>query len=104
MPKRGTRRRRRRSANLRYRPPRFLHRRRPAGWLPPSLRSRIGNVLTWAHRYRRWTPVTRIEVERVRFDTHALQDAEASGLEYKRGTLCGLETRAYLLEKFGRRC
>jgi hypothetical protein len=35
----GTRaraRRRRRSAHLRYRPPRFEHRIRPKGWLPPS--------------------------------------------------------------------
>src|ERR1700757_1121075 len=29
--------RRRRRGNLRYRAPRFLNRRRPAGWLPPSL-------------------------------------------------------------------
>jgi hypothetical protein len=39
--KRAVYRRRRRSANLRYRAARFLNRRRPPGWLPPSLRSRI---------------------------------------------------------------
>jgi hypothetical protein len=39
-------RRRRRSANLRYRAPRWRNRRRAPGWLPPSLRSRIGNVLS----------------------------------------------------------
>ena len=48
MGKRARARRRRRSAHLRYRPPRFANRTRPRGWLPPSLRSRIGNVLTWA--------------------------------------------------------
>src|SRR5437016_5364845 len=37
MEKRARARRRRRNANLRYRAPRFLNRRRPTGWLPPSL-------------------------------------------------------------------
>ncbi|GHO80973.1 hypothetical protein KSD_87440 [Ktedonobacter sp. SOSP1-85] len=54
MQRRGYR-RRRRTANLRYRAARFANRRRPAGWLPPSLRSRIGNVLTWATRLQTWT-------------------------------------------------
>jgi RRXRR protein len=93
--KRAGYRRRRRATNLRYRPARFLNRRRPRGWLPPSLRSRVGNVLTWAHRYRQWAPVKRIEVERVRFDLQLMQDAEGSGGEYQRGELAGWETRAY---------
>ena len=97
-------RRRRRSANLRYRPPRFLNRRRSKGWLPPSLRSRIGNILTWAHRYRRWVPISRIEVERVKFDLALMQNPEIAGVLYQQGELAGWETRAYLLEKFGRHC
>ena len=80
--KRAGYRRRRRSANLRYRPPRFLNRRRPPGWLPPSLRSRIGNVLTFARRSQHWAPLTRIDVERVKFDTqllrHKIQRCQAS--------------------------
>ncbi len=103
----GTRaraRRRRRSAHLRYRPPRFENRTRPKGWLSPSLRSRIGNVLTWAHRYGRWTPITRLEVERVKFDLHLMQNPEIAGIEYQRGELAGWELRAYLLEKFQHRC
>lgn len=103
----GTRaraRRRRRSARLRYRPPRFANRTRPKGWLPPSLRSRIGNVLTWARRYGRWTPITRLEVERVKFDLHLMQNPEIAGVEYQRGELAGWELRAYLLEKFQHQC
>jgi hypothetical protein len=49
--KRASRRRRRRSANLSYRVARFRNRHRPAGWLSPSLRSRIGNIVNWAKRY-----------------------------------------------------
>jgi len=103
----GTRaraRRRRRSAHLRYRPPRFANRTRPKGWLPPSLRSRIGNVLTWARRYGRWTPIARLEVEWVKFDLHRMQNPEIAGVEYQRGELVGWELRAYLLEKFQHQC
>ena len=38
--------RRTRRGRLRFRKPRFSNRRRSAGWLPPSLRSRLDNTLT----------------------------------------------------------
>lgn len=102
--KRAGYRRRRRGANLRYRSPRFANRRRAPGWLPPSLCSRIGNELTWARRYQRWVPVSRIEVEHVKFDLALLQHPELTAVEYQRGELFGWEVRSYLLEKFGRQC
>lgn len=97
-------RRRRRSANLRYRAPRFLNRRIPKGWLPPSLRSRINNCLTWTRRFSRWSPITRIEVEQVRFDMQLLQNPEITGVAYQRGELAGWELRNYLLVKYGYQC
>lgn len=102
--KRAGYRRRRRSANLRYRPARFLNRRRPAGWLPPSIRSRIENVSSWTRRYQRLVPLIRIDVERVKFDPQLLENPEVRGLQYQRGELAGWEMRSYVLEKFGRRC
>ena len=104
MLERASHRRRRRGTNLRYRKPRFDHRTRSRGWLPPSLDSRIGNVLTWARRYISWAPVTRIEVERVKFDPQLLENPEISGLEYQRGERVGWETRAYLLAKYQHHC
>lgn len=104
MRKRAACRRRRRVANLRYRAPRIVNRRRPDGWLPPSLKSRVHHVLTWANRVRRLAPVTFVEMELVKFDTQALQHPEISGVAYQRGELCGYEVWEYLLEKFGRRC
>src|SRR5260370_29904354 len=50
-------RRGRRQRNTRYRPARFANRRRPAGWLPPSLESRVSNLLTWVARLRRFAPI-----------------------------------------------
>jgi 5-methylcytosine-specific restriction endonuclease McrA len=102
--KRAGYRRRRRGANLRYRAPRWRNRGRAPRWLPPSLQSRIGNVLTFARRYQRWVPVSRIEVERVKFDLALQQNPELTGVEYQRGELFGWEIRSYLLEKFGRQC
>jgi RRXRR protein/HNH endonuclease len=104
LQQRATYRRRRRSANLRYRQPRFANRRRPEGWLAPSLRHRLDTTLTWVRRLRCWVPITRLAVEWVRFDTQQLQHPEISGVEYQQGTLAGYEVREYLLERDGRQC
>lgn len=97
-------RRARRGRKTRYRKPRFLNRRRPEGWLPPSLESRVANVMAWVERLRRLAPVAAISVELARFDTQKLQNPEITGVEYQRGSLFGYEVREYLLEKFGQTC
>ena len=97
-------RRRRRTANLRHRAPRFDNRRRPEGRLAPSLRHRVETVSAWVERLRRWAPVNAISQELVRFDTQALENPEISGIQYQQGTLAGYEVREYLLEKWQRKC
>lgn len=116
-------RRRRRSANLRYRAPRFLNRKkgqreligerskpnelageRSNKWLAPSLRHRIETTLSWVRRLQRWAPVTALSQELVRFDMQKMENAEIAGVGYQQGTLAGYELREYLLEKFSRTC
>lgn len=97
-------RRGRRSRNLRYRAPRSSNRRRPDGWLAPSLRHRVEHVAAWVTRLRKLAPITALTVEAVRFDTQILQNPEISGVQYQQGTLAGCEVREYLLEKWGRQC
>jgi 5-methylcytosine-specific restriction endonuclease McrA len=97
-------RRGRRQRHTRYRQPRFLNRRRRDGWLPPSLESRVANVLTWVARVRRLACVSALSVELVRFDTQLLENAEIAGVLYQQGELAGYEVREYLLEKWGRMC
>jgi 5-methylcytosine-specific restriction endonuclease McrA len=97
-------RRARRQRHTRYRPARFANRRRPAGWLAPSLRSRVDHILTWYRRLTRRCPIRAISVELVRFDTQALVDPEIRGMAYQQGELMGYEVREYLLEKWGRTC
>jgi 5-methylcytosine-specific restriction endonuclease McrA len=94
----------RRSRKCRHRAPRFLNRTRPEGWLPPSLHSRVENVLTWVNRLRRLAPVATASLELAKFDTQALQDPEIRGVQYQQGELFGYEMRAYLLVKFGHTC
>lgn len=97
-------RRSRRNRKTRYRKPRFLNRTRPKGWLPPSLNSRVANILTWVKRLSSLCQVTAISQELVRFDTQQMEDAEISGKGYQQGTLAGYEIREFLLEKWGRTC
>lgn len=97
-------RRSRRNRKTRYRQARFLNRKRPQGWLAPSLQSRIDNIKTWVERLRKFAPITAISQELVRFDMQLMRNPEVCGKEYQQGTLAGYETREYLLEKWLRQC
>jgi 5-methylcytosine-specific restriction endonuclease McrA len=97
-------RRSRRNRKTRYRAARWQNRRRKEGWVPPSLQSRISNILTWVSRLKRFCKITNISLELVRFDMQLMENPEILGAEYQQGTLAGYETREYLLEKWGRKC
>jgi len=101
--RRGVR-RGRRFRHTRYRKARWQNRRRRSGWLPPSLQSRIANLLTWVRRLTRVCHITLISLELVKFDLQLLENPGRGGVEYQQGTLAGYETRAYLLEKWQRKC
>ena len=97
-------RRSRRRRKTRYRKPRFLNRTRPKGWLPPSLNSRVSNILTWVKQLSSLCQINAISQELVRFDTQQMEDSEISGIGYQQGTLAGYEIREFLLEKWKRTC
>ncbi|MGB3510695.1 MAG: RNA-guided endonuclease IscB [Microcoleaceae cyanobacterium] len=97
-------RRGRRGRKTRYRQPRFLNRKRPEGWLPPSLQHRVDTTLTWVKRLIRYCPINSIAVELVKFDLQKQENPEINGVEYQHGTLYGWEVREYLLAKFNRIC
>ncbi|NEO79495.1 RNA-guided endonuclease IscB [Moorena sp. SIO4G3] len=97
-------RRGRRNRHTRYRKPRFLNRKRPEGWLPPSLEHRILTIQTWVKRLIKFCPIKEIWVERVKFDTQKMENPEIKGVQYQQGERRGYEVREYLLEKWGREC
>ena len=97
-------RRRRRSANLRYRAPRFNNRSKPEGWLAPSLRHRVEVDTAYVSKLGRLLPSFTLAQELVRFDMQALENPDISGIEYQQGTLAGYEIREYVLERDARCC
>ena len=97
-------RRGRRQRHTRYRQARFANRRRPRGWLPPSQRSRVQNVVTWVQRLRRLCPIAALSLELVRFDMQAMQTPGIEGIQYQQGTLAGYEAKEYVLQKWGHTC
>ncbi len=97
-------RRRRRSANLRYRSPRFHNAGRQEGWLAPSLKHRVDSTMSWVTRLSRWAHISRLASELVRFDMQVIHALEIAGTAYQHGELSAHEVREYLLEKWGHRC
>jgi RRXRR protein len=98
--KRRAVRRSRRQRKTRYRKPRFNNRRKRTGMLPPSLESRVCNVVTWVRRLLRLCPVAAISQELVKFDLQQMEQSDISGVEYQQGTLFGYEVREYVLVKW----
>ncbi len=94
----------RRARKTRYRPARFANRRRNAGWLPPSLRSKAEATVKAVRLVASFLPVHKVNVEVGSFDTQQMQQPEISGLSYQQGTLYGYAVREYLLEKWQRTC
>ncbi|MGZ5029475.1 MAG: RNA-guided endonuclease IscB [Methylobacter sp.] len=101
---RGSKRRRRRGCNLRYREARYNNRVKPKGWLAPSLQHRVDAIENFVKKMVRLAPIAALSMELVRFDMQAMQNPDIKGIEYQQGTLYGYEMREYLLEKFGREC
>jgi 5-methylcytosine-specific restriction endonuclease McrA len=97
-------RRGRRTRHTRYRQSRFLNRKRPDGWLAPSLMHRVLTIITWVKRLIKFSPIAEIRQELVRFDLQQLEHPEISGIEYQQGELLGYEVREYLLNKWERKC
>jgi hypothetical protein len=66
--------------------------------------SRVDNIMTWVQKLCRFTPISGISLELVKFDMQAIQNPEVSSILYQQGELVGYEIREYLLEKFNRTC
>ena len=103
LTKRADFRRNRRNRQTRYRKKRF-DRKKPNGWLAPSLMHRVQTVATWIERICRYAPVAKIVIEKVKFDTQKLDNPSIEGIEYQQGTLAGYTIREALLSHWGREC
>ena len=96
--------RRTRRGRLRFRKPRFSNRRRSAGWLPPSLRSRLDNTLTWVYRLTGLIAIYDIHIETAQFDAQRLQNPGVQGEEYQQGPLYHTTLRAFVIHRDNSTC
>ena len=96
--------RRTRRGRLRFRKPRFSNRRRHAGWLPPSLRSRLDNTLTWVYRLTGLIAIYDIHVETTQFDVQHLRNPGVHGEEYQQGPLYHTTLRAFVIHRDNSTC
>lgn len=96
--------RRGRRYRLRRRRARFDNRSRPAGWLPPSLRSALASTLTTVNRLMMLFPIARINVESCRFDPRLMHDPTVYGEGYQTSERGRLQVREYVLQRDERTC
>ena len=107
MEKRRSLRRGRRHRKTRYREPRFNNRVRSkhCGWLAPSVEQRIGYHIHLIEFVCRLLPVSRIVVEKAKFDTHKIENPDIEGVGYQHGPQYGFENvKEYVRWRDGYKC
>jgi len=78
-------RRSRRYRKRRYRKPRFLNRRRPEGWLAPSVKWKVDAHIRLVNFVAKILPVTKVVVEVAPFDIHKIVNPTVEGTKYQEG-------------------
>ncbi len=102
---RGQLRRARRNRNMRYRKKRFLNRKRPQGWLSPSVQHKIDAHIKTIKLVHRILPVRKRTIEVAQFDLQKIKHPEIEGKEYQQGPLLGFwNVREYVLFRDGHQC
>src|SRR5947209_11201067 len=91
-------RRARRNRKTRYRPCRFLNRRKPGDWRAPSVQHLVEAHLKTIRLVHRILPVRRTTIEVAQFDLQKIQHPEIEGKAYQEGPQLGFwNVREYVL-------
>jgi len=91
-------RRARRNRKTRYRACRFLNRKKPEGWLAPSVEHKVAVHLKTMRLIHHILPVSRTTIEAAQFDLQKLVNPEIEGKHYQEGPQLGFwNTREYVL-------
>jgi len=81
--------RRTRRNRLRHRIKRFDHRKRPEGWLAPSIQHKLDTHLKLVERIKSRMPITKIIVETAKFDIQKIKNPDIQGDQYQQGEQLG---------------
>lgn len=91
-------RRARHQRKTRFRQARFLNRKKPKGWLAPSVQHKVDCHLKTIQLVDRILPVRTITIEVAQFDLQKLQNPEIEGIGYQEGPQLGFwNVREYVL-------
>src|SRR6266487_2128568 len=98
-------RRARRSRKTRYRQARFLNRKKPEGWLAPSVEHKVEAHLKTTRMVHAILPVRQITIEVAQFDLQKIRHPEIEGKAYQQGPQSGFwNVREYVLFRDHHRC
>ena len=95
-------RRSRRNRKTRYRQARFLNRKKPEGWLPPSLQSRVNAINMWIDRFCELIPreLSTLRIEVGKFDAAKMINPDIGGVDYQHGQTYGYyDVRYYVFAR-----
>lgn len=98
-------RRTRRSRKTRYRPARFLNRRKPKGWLAPSMLHQIAAHLQVIRLAYQLLPIRKLTIEVAQFDLQKILNPDIEGKQYQEGPQLGFwNVREYVLFRDNHTC
>lgn len=90
-------RRNRRNRKTRYRKARFLNRKKPEGWLPPSIRAKLEANFVWVDRFCSLVPDPKLRIEVGKFDVARMINPEIGGVDYQHGQTYGYHDVRYFV-------
>ncbi|MBU4216232.1 MAG: HNH endonuclease [Actinobacteria bacterium] len=98
-------RRNRRHRKVWHRKPRFLNRKKPEGWLAPSIQHKLDSHARVINEVKRILPVTKIVVEVGSFDVQKIKNPDITGKEYQEGDQYDFaNVREYVLYRDNHTC
>ncbi len=98
-------RRARRGRKTWYRQPRFLNRKKPEGWLAPSIQHKLDSHIKLINKVKELLPITKIVIEVAAFDIQKIKNPEISGIEYQNGVQKdSWNVREYVLHRDNHTC
>jgi len=98
-------RRARRNRKTWYRAPRFLNRKKPDGWLAPSIQHKLDSHIKLINKVKQLLPTTKIVIEVAAFDIQKIKNPEISGTGYQNGVQKdSWNVREYVLHQDNHTC
>lgn len=90
-------RRGRRFRKTRYRKARFLNRRKPKDWLPPSIRAKLDANFNWINKFCSLVPSPKLRIEVGKFDVAKMINPDIQGVDYQHGQTYGYYNVRYFV-------